>query len=242
MKLEPGSAHFKPAALVKDVPTIISGIENGAISGALRETKKRCRGSDYGCARLLIEACQGSERDRLRILLNDVLSGYPHIIWAIPSIICHQASFDKMAPLPVLDYQDYPEGARWAGWLPLRDVLRTSSQDAPSVLTNRPEVVLLLVQTDDEVAPQLDSRWLVSLFSNTATGECVHFTSAPGSDGVLPYLEGIEAGFLLNCLLRGNMAEAEAPRYFLQDPGALAMHDAFERYRRASPIRTQAAL
>lgn len=172
---------------------------------------------EYAEAVELLGQCHGDDRERLRVLLVDILSGYPKVIWAVPILMYFRTSRAGMLTLPSIDTRELPPDVAWAGWQSTGEALPEYTFPSLAIPVNCPVCMLLAIRTEGAEAPTIDDSWLAGVFSDIPRGGTLQVASGP----VLPYPEGVEAGVLMNAISRrADTSDAPATtRYFLRDRG-----------------------
>lgn len=172
---------------------------------------------EYAAAVELLARCKHGERERLRILLADMLSGYPSVVWVAPILLCYQTVLTGLLDLPSIDADEMPNDVISVSWMPIsraKDKLPASEQ---GMLPNCHSCVLLVMQTVGTEPPAIDDRWLSGIFSGMPGDGRLEVAWGP----VLPHPEGVEAGLLMQSIALSSDAKAVpvTPRYFLSDSG-----------------------
>ena len=157
--------------------------------------------------RSLFAKCPKHLKDRLSILLCDVLAGYPYSVYAVPVQIAGLAQDESgqerdtsgfYLPEPPSDEMEARacEELLFMGWAPLTASFAFMVEDAPIYLPYaEPQCVLALFQAELDLGQTLDAeipaQWWESLFDTDKTRIVLSAQYA------LPYPRAIEVGRLL---------------------------------------------
>lgn len=175
---------------------------------------------NYADAARLLERCKSRsriDRERLRVLLTDLIARYPNVIWSTPVLLHAQTPEIALLTLPDIESGDVSGNAISARWMPINQVRVMDPSPRREILTNRTGCALLTVQTVGSAPLEVDDNLLARIF----TGVPLRGTLRWGIGPVLPHPESIEAGFLMSAIVhrKDQSGLPATPRYFLQDDG-----------------------
>jgi len=118
-------------------------------------------------------------RERYITLLNDVLSGYPHVCFGVPVLMYAMTPTypGSMLELPLPDHQPPDSGIQRCSWLGLSTLHSEApfgSQEGPVLLPPfQTTSAVLRFYCQGESAPELNDEWWGDLFRTMPANVCI---------------------------------------------------------------------
>lgn len=189
------------------------------------------RSASYDDICRLVADFPTAQRNQLKLLLSDVVTGYPQCIWGIPTLFHYIHAHDRCLTLPLPDYSPDPD-VTGISWLSL-DILRRKEPLRPtgenvSLMSGDMDCAVLLVTTHTPTPPDLKDEWWAELFE-LDDGARLRLSARM----VLPFVEALEAGCALLSTARMGTLNVDTPRLFLTDDAWTWAQDAGIEWRHA---------
>lgn len=210
---------------------IAAALRKSDLVQVLAWAKNWTRTANYDDICHLVADFPTAQRTQLKLLLSDVITGYPHCTWGIPTLFHYIHAHDRCLTLPLPEYSPNPD-VTGISWLPLgilrrKEPLRPTGENV-SILSGDMACAVLIATTNTPTPPDFKDEFWAELFQ-LEDGARLHLSARM----VLPYLEALEAGCALQSAARTGSLSIDTPRLFLSDAAWTWAQDAGIEWRHA---------
>lgn len=203
---------------------------------AINELRPWLATATYADIRLLCSNMPERLRRHAVLLIKDILTGYPEVLYGAPVLIWYDSPAGRVLTLPL------PEAAPdtnvvSVAWTSLR-TLRQAAPFAQRHVTHGPVVIqsnqtecsILLVQCKGTTAPEMSDEWWSDVFRDQMSDGRIRISSRI----LAPYPEALEAACSLFASANSSATGlVETPQLFLSDESYAWAQEAGQDWRKA---------
>lgn len=209
------------------------------LTDAMEQLRPWLSAASYADIRRLCMSMPERLRRHAVLLIKDLLTGYPEVLFGAPILIYFDSPAGRVLELPLPDAAP-DTNVTSVAWISLRTLRQAQPFDqsqashGPMVIqSNRTECAILLLQCKGTTAPEISDEWWSDVFRDRLPDGRIQMSSRILS----PWPEALEAACSLFASANSTAAGmVETPQLFLSDESYAWTQEAGQDWRKALTV------